>query len=67
MSVAIQVAIIMVVLLVAVHLGESGIRCNAIAPGFYAAEQNYKLLYNEDGSFTKRAEKIIAGTPMGRF
>lgn len=51
----------------AVHLGESGIRCNAIAPGFYAAEQNHKLLYNEDGSFTKRAEKIITGTPMGRF
>ena len=51
----------------AVHFGESGIRCNAIAPGFYAAEQNHKLLYNEDGSFTKRAEKIIAGTPMGRF
>jgi len=51
----------------AVHFGESGIRCNAIAPGFYAAEQNHKLLYNEDGSFTKRAEKIIVGTPMGRF
>lgn len=32
----------------AVHLGESGIRCNAIAPGFYAAEQNHRLLYNED-------------------
>ena len=51
----------------AVHLGESGIRCNAIAPGFYAAEQNHRLLYNEDRSFTKRAEKIIAGTPMRRF
>lgn len=51
----------------AVHLGESGIRCNAIAPGFYAAEQNRRLLYNEDRSFTKRAEKIIAGTPMRRF
>lgn len=51
----------------AVHLGESEIRCNAIAPGFYAAEQNHRLLYNEDRSFTKRAEKIIAGTPMRRF
>ena len=44
----------------AVHFGESGIRCNAIAPGFYAAEQNHDLLFNADG-------KIIAGTPMGRF
>ena len=51
----------------AVHLGESGIRCNAIAPGFYAAEQNHDLLFNADGSYTDRARKIIAGTPMGRF
>lgn len=51
----------------AVHFGESGIRCNAIAPGFYAAEQNHDLLFNADGSYTDRAGKIIAGTPMGRF
>lgn len=51
----------------AVHFGKSGIRCNAIAPGFYAAEQNHDLLYNKEGSLTARAGKIIAGTPMGRF
>ena len=51
----------------ATHFGESGIRCNAIAPGFYAAEQNHDLLFNKDGSPTPRAKKIIAGTPMGRF
>ena len=51
----------------AVHFGESGIRCNAIAPGFYAAEQNHDLLFNADGTYTDRAIKIIAGTPMGRF
>ena len=51
----------------AVHFGESGIRCNAIAPGFYAAEQNHDLLFNADGSYTDRARKIIDGTPMGRF
>lgn len=51
----------------AVHFGESGIRCNAIAPGFYAAEQNHDLLFNADGSYTDRARKIIAVTPMGRF
>ncbi len=45
----------------------SGIRCNAIAPGFYAAEQNHALLFNEDGTYTDRARKIVAGTPMGRF
>lgn len=51
----------------AVHFGESGIRCNAIAPGFYAAEQNHDLLFNADGTYTDRATKIITGTPMGRF
>lgn len=51
----------------AVHFGESGIRCNAIAPGFYAAEQNHDLLFNADGSYTDRATKIITGIPMGRF
>ncbi|MFR5387787.1 MAG: SDR family oxidoreductase [Eubacterium sp.] len=51
----------------AVHFGESGIRCNAIAPGFYAAEQNHDLLFNADGTYTERARKIITGTPMGRF
>lgn len=51
----------------ATHMGESGIRCNAIAPGFYAAKQNHDLLFNKDGSLTPRARKIIAGTPMGRF
>ena len=51
----------------AVHFGESGIRCNAIAPGFYAAEQNHDLLFNADGTYTDRARKIIAGIPMGRF
>lgn len=51
----------------AVHFGESGIRCNAIAPGFYAAEQNHDLLFNADGTYTDRARKIIARTPMGRF
>lgn len=52
---------------IAVHMGESGVRCNAISPGFYAAKQNYDLLFNPDGSKKPRAEKIIAHTPMGRF
>lgn len=51
----------------AIHFGQSGIRCNAIVPGFYAAEQNHDLLFNKDGSYTDRAGDIIAGTPMGRF
>ena len=51
----------------AVHFAKSGIRVNAIAPGFFATNQNHSLLFNEDGSHTPRSEKIISHTPMGRF
>lgn len=51
----------------AVHFSKVGIRVNAIAPGFFATEQNKALLFNQDGSLTARSEKIISHTPMGRF
>jgi len=51
----------------AVHMADSGIRVNAIAPGFFLTTQNRKLLMNEDGSLTERSHKIITHTPMRRF
>jgi len=51
----------------AVHLAKSGVRVNAIAPGFFVTEQNRTLLKNPDGSLTPRSQKILANTPMGRF
>ena len=51
----------------ATHFASTGIRCNAIAPGFLVSAQNYKLLFNEDGTPTPRSAKILNGTPMGRF
>lgn len=50
-----------------VHMAETGIRVNAIAPGFFLTDQNRKLLTNEDGSLTERSEKIVAHTPMKRL
>ena len=44
-----------------------GMRVNAIAPGFFIANQNRKLLTNEDGSYTERGDTIIKNTPMNRF
>ena len=44
-----------------------GIRVNAISPGFFPAEQNKKLLFNDDGSYTARGGQIIGHTPMARF
>lgn len=51
----------------AVHLGQSGIRVNAIAPGFFITEQNRELMLQPDGNYTPRAQKVIAQTPMRRF
>ncbi len=51
----------------AVHFANTGIRVNAIAPGFFATAQNEKLLFTEDGQLTDRSRKILGQTPMGRF
>ena len=51
----------------ATHFAGSGIRANAIAPGFLVSNQNRALLFNPDGTPTARSEKILKGTPMGRF
>lgn len=51
----------------AVHFSKVGIRVNAIAPGFFSTKQNAALLFNEDGTPTKRTKKIIDATPMNRF
>jgi NAD(P)-dependent dehydrogenase (short-subunit alcohol dehydrogenase family) len=45
----------------------SGIRVNAIAPGFFLTEQNRTLLTNPDGSLTERGQSIVRMTPFRRF
>jgi NAD(P)-dependent dehydrogenase (short-subunit alcohol dehydrogenase family) len=44
-----------------------GVRVNTITPGFFPAEQNRKILFNEDGTPTERTRVILEHTPMGRF
>lgn len=51
----------------AVHFAPSGIRVNAIAPGFFVTAQNKSLLFDENGEPTARTGKILAATPMNRF
>lgn len=51
----------------AVHFSSCGIRCNAIAPGFFVTNQNRSLLFRDDGEPTPRTGKILAATPMKRF
>ncbi|PKP10165.1 MAG: D-mannonate oxidoreductase [Bacteroidetes bacterium HGW-Bacteroidetes-4] len=52
----------------AVHLAKTGIRVNAIAPGFFLTSQNEFLLIDEkSGKPTARGKKIIESTPMNRY
>jgi NAD(P)-dependent dehydrogenase (short-subunit alcohol dehydrogenase family) len=43
------------------------VRVNTITPGFFPAEQNRRLLFNEDGTPTARSKSILGHTPMARF
>ena len=45
----------------------SGLRVNAVAPGFFVGEQNRDLLLNADDSLTARGQQIVDHTPLGRF
>ncbi len=45
----------------------SGLRVNAIAPGFFVADQNRRLLLNEDGTPTARGQAVLTKTPFNRF
>lgn len=52
----------------AVHFAKTGVRVNAIAPGFFLTNQNRFLLVDEkSGDLTARGQKIIDNTPMGTF
>ncbi len=44
-----------------------GVRVNTLTPGFFPAEQNRRLLFDESGKPTPRAQSILGHTPMGRF
>ena len=50
-----------------VHLAHTGVRVNAIAPGFFLTEQNRFLLTDEQGNKTARGNKIVTNTPVGKF
>lgn len=52
----------------AVHFAKTGVRVNAIAPGFFLTNQNrYLLTDKETGEMTPRGKKIIDNTPMERY
>ena len=51
----------------AAYLAPANIRVNGIAPGFFLNDRSRKIMFNEDGSHTQRANSVLAHTPMKRF
>ena len=64
---AAKAAVLSLTLFLAREWASKGVRVNSITPGFFPAEQNRRLLFNEDGTPTPRAQAILSHTPMGRF
>lgn len=62
-----KAAVLNLTLWLAREWATKGVRVNAISPGFFPAEQNRRLLMNEDGTYTERGQSIIGHTPMSRF
>jgi len=52
----------------AVHLSHTGVRVNALAPGFFMTEQlRFLHIDQATGQYTPRAQKTVAHTPLGRY
>jgi NAD(P)-dependent dehydrogenase (short-subunit alcohol dehydrogenase family) len=64
---AAKAAVLNLTLFLAREWATKGVRVNSITPGFFPAEQNRKLLFNDDGSPSARTKSIWAHTPMARF
>jgi NAD(P)-dependent dehydrogenase (short-subunit alcohol dehydrogenase family) len=64
---AAKAAVLSLTLFLAREWAPKAVRVNSITPGFFPAEQNRRLLFNDDGSPTGRTQSIWAHTPMRRF
>jgi len=64
---AAKAAVLNLTLFLGREWASKGVRVNSITPGFFPAEQNRKLLFNDDGSPTARTKAAWGHTPMNRF
>ncbi len=49
------------------YLAPTGVRVNAIAPGFFLNDRSTKIMFDNNGNKTERAKNILNHTPMNRF
>ena len=64
---AAKAAVVSLTQFLAREWAQKGVRVNSITPGFFPAEQNRRLLFEEDGSPTERGGQILSHTPMNRY
>ena len=64
---AAKAAVVSLTQFLAREWAQKGVRVNTITPGFFPAEQNRRLLFEEDGSPTERGGQILSHTPMNRY
>ena len=66
---AAKAAVMNLTMAAAKELAPSGIRVNALAPGFFIGKQNKALLIKNEatGELTERGRQVIDRTPFGRF
>jgi len=64
---AAKAAVVRLTFFLAREWAAKGVRVNSITPGFFPAEQNRKMLFNEDGTPSERTKSIWVHTPMRRF
>lgn len=51
----------------AAYLAPANIRVNGIAPGFFLNDRSRRIMFNDDGSQTARAQNVLRQTPLKRF
>ncbi|HEY3913835.1 MAG TPA: SDR family NAD(P)-dependent oxidoreductase [Verrucomicrobiae bacterium] len=64
---AAKAAVISVSVFLSREWASRNVRVNTITPGFFPAEQNRRLLFNDDGTPTARSKSILGHTSMARF